>query len=451
MPRKRHHIQSLKPFSVTSPAQASASDRPPASVNERLANLRRAGPVPTGVSIPAQAAAAAPSLPPAIREVLQLPEAPAPLPRRRPVRQRFDHEGRRLPAGPAPPRSWLSRGSDASSRIPPPPPVASSALFQSRTVLPCVYWPAPGSLVDLALRRLARDWEVHRLYSRHLLYYLPDHLKPPLMRCLGVVGPGITIADLRAILLPPPPDGYEDGGDGSNDSPEDCRVSCLDLSGSVGRSLKLIPLSRLLFPPIRETEAEAVQDSWDAAEPIPCPPRTLLPTLTHLSLALDTKAGQDEASWRQLLALATKVSSTLTHLSLAFWPSPRLNASRPTPGALSSSFPTTTDSDDWDEALLVLRQLSKRLYRLEFLDLTGCAPWFRALKLESEHDFVDWVWAWGRVSLLRLYSGWPLEADASPSDRVAQREVADLARSIERHIVSKRAGKSMFITVERDD
>ncbi|RCI09677.1 hypothetical protein L249_3789 [Ophiocordyceps polyrhachis-furcata BCC 54312] len=426
MPRKRHNVQSLKPFTVNSPAQAPKPDRPPASVNERLANLRREASVATGSSSSIQPAA--PSLPPAIREVLQLPEVPAPLPRRRPAR-RFDNEGRRLPAGPAPPRSWLSRGADVnSSPRPPPPAVARSAL-----ALPDVYWPAPDSLVDLTLRRLARDWEVHRAYSQHILFYLPDHLKPALMRCLGVAGPGITVTDLKAILLPP----SDERGDGL---PWDRQISCLDLSGSIGRCLSLNALSRLLFPRIRETEgAESVQDSWDAAESIPSPPRSLLPNLTHLSLALDSKAGQGDISWRQLLALASKISSTLTHLSLAFWPTPRLSAAR---------IDATTDGDDWAETLLVLKSLSRKLYRLEYVDLTGCAPWFRALKLESGHDSVDWVSSWGRISLLRLYSGWPLD---SSSDRVARREVADLAKSIERHIVSKRAGKSMFITVERDE
>ncbi|KAF4587370.1 hypothetical protein GQ602_004063 [Ophiocordyceps camponoti-floridani] len=414
MPRKRHHIQSLKPFSVISPVQASAPDRPPASVNERLANLRRASSVGSGV--PSTVAPAAPSLPPAIREVLQLPEAPAPLPRRRPARQRFDHEGRRLPAGPAPPRSWLSRGSDVRSRLSLSSPAVSAALGQDGTGLPGVYYPASGSLVDLALRRLARDWEIHGVYSRHLLYYLPDHLKPALMRCLGTTGPGVTIADLKAMLLPPPPDGEEDDGDSLQR-----QVSCLELSGSIGRSLALKSLSSLLFPRM-EPETETVQDSWDA-EPIYHPPRTLLPHLTHLSLSLDGKARPEDVSWRQLLSLSSKLSSTLTHLGLAFWPPPRLNAAAPQG---SSSCPAS--NDDWDEAPLVLRQLSRRLYRLEFLDLTGCGPWFGALKTESGHDSVDWVWAWGRVSVLRLYSGWMLGADAAPEERVARREVGDLAR-----------------------
>ncbi|RDA96094.1 hypothetical protein CP533_1710 [Ophiocordyceps camponoti-saundersi (nom. inval.)] len=302
------------------------------------------------------------------------------------------------------------------------------AVTRSALTMPDVYWPAPGSLVDLTLRRLARDWEVHRAYSRHILFYLPDHLKPALMRCLGVAGPGVTVADLKAILLPPP-DGYEDG------SLWDRQINCLDLSGSIGRCLSLNALSRLLFPRSRGTEeAEAVQDSWDASESIPSPPRSLVPNLSHLSLAIDSKAGSDDISWRPLLAFASKLSPTLTHLSLAFWPTPRLNAAR---------IDATTNDDDWAETLLVLKSLSRKLYRLEYLDLTGCSPWFRALKLQSGHDFVDWVSTWGRVSVLRLYSGWPLDLS---SDRVARREVTDLAKSIERHIVSKRAGKSMFIT-----
>ncbi|PHH91645.1 hypothetical protein CDD83_10862 [Cordyceps sp. RAO-2017] len=454
MPRKRQQARSFKPFSVTAaPAPAPSADKPPASVNQLLANLRRASAAP---SAPAPVPASGPSLPPTIREVLRLPETPAPLPRR-PPRQRFDDRGRRLPAGPAPPRSWVSGApagatSDGSPR-------ASARLGLSgpaRTALPVAYLPARGSLIDLALRRLALDWELHRVYNQYHLDAVPSHLKPALIRYVSVAR-GVTTSDLKAVLLPAGGGGaygeedeeVEELGPHSASNPQ---VSCLDLSGSLGRSLSLRGLSRLLFPPSRRPNGpEAVRDAWDAADPVPSPPRTLLPNLTHLSLALDPCAAGD-VPWKQLLALSLKLS-TVTHLSLAFWPVPCLTPPLPasiqdagrSPGAARLSA-----DRDWSEALLVLKMLSKRLYRLEYLDLTGCVSWFDALAMESGHDRVDWVWSWGKISHLRLFTGWTPDEDAPPSEQLAHREAASTARRVERHIIAQRAGRALPMTVERD-
>ncbi|KAM4056945.1 tafazzin [Hirsutella rhossiliensis] len=461
MPRKRPQVKSFKPNPVASSAQSSApsasadKNRAPASVNQLLANLRRAS---TASSAARPVPTPAPSLPPAIREVLQLPETPAPLPRRA-ARQRFDEHGRRLPAGPAPPRSWLSKeyAETAAERH---PGRSSRVTFPgpAQATLPGAYMPAPGSFIDILLRRLALDWEAHRVYNQYHLYSLPSHLKTALIRYIGVAAEqGASVADLKVILLPPA-GAYSDDDDDhtGRESTWNCEISCLDLSGSIGRSLQPKDVSRLLFPLTTETGSEQVKDSWDAADPIPSPPRVLLPNLTHLSLALDPTTGQD-ASWKQLLALSSKLSA-VTHLSLAFWPAPCQH--RPRQHSFVAPFggpespeggPRDSMDGDWSETLLVLRLLSRNLYRLEYLDLTGCVSWFEALKLENGHDFVDWVWAWGKLGVLRLYAGWTPGEDALPSERLAHGEAAKMARSIERHIVAKRAGKAMFITVEHDE
>lgn len=314
--------------------------------------------------------------------------------------------------------------------------------------------PAPGSFIDVLLRRLALDWDIHRVYNQYHLFSLPSHLKPALIRYIGVAAEqGVSVADLKTILLPPAEacDDQEPGREYTWNS----EVSCLDLSGSIGPSLQPRDVSRLLFPPNPGAGPEPIKDSWDAADPAPGPPRVLLPNLTHLSLALDPTAGRD-ASWNQLLALSSKLSA-VTHLSLAFWPAPCRNralqqwsvAPLQGPGSSEAGAHESTDGD-WSEALLVLRQLSRKLYRLEYLDLTGCASWFEALKLENEHVSIDWVGAWGKVGVLRLRAGWTPGEDAQAWERLAHAEAIKMARSIERHIITKRAGKAMLITVEHD-
>ncbi|CAM1511521.1 Fc.00g090340.m01.CDS01 [Cosmosporella sp. VM-42] len=434
------------------------TDKPQKSVNELLANLRRIAIGPSAASSQPAVSATTPSVPPAIREILQLPETPAPAPRR-PVRQRFDGQGRRLPAGPPPPRSWVARrlvegrapngSSSRSTRL--------SPLGLAEAILPGTYLPARGSLIDIVLHKLACDWEFHRVYNQYHLYFVPDHLKPALIRFIGIASEeGLSLNDLRTILLPPP-DTFDDGDEVESLTSSNTEVTYLDLSGCIGRSMKLKDVSELLFPAREQSDTVEPQDTWDTAESIPSPPRALVPNLTHLSLALDPRYASF-VSWKQLLAFSPKLS-TVTHLSLAFWPDPCL-----TPGARRSSVVTPQGNipyggtniyshsidHDWSEALLVLRMLSKNLYALEFLDLTGCAPWFKALMAESEHDHVDWVGNWGKITELRLFTGWRPGEHAPPSDQSSYLEAVEMARNVERHIRATRAGQGRFIIVERD-
>lgn len=112
----------------------------------------------------------------------------------------------------------------------------------------------------MALRRLARDWELQRVYNQHHLFFLPSHLKPALMRHVGAaVRQGLTVADLRAMLLPPT-GAYAGDASSDADATDVTDVTCLDLSGSVGRSLGLRELSRLLFPPTGAAGSELLRD-----------------------------------------------------------------------------------------------------------------------------------------------------------------------------------------------
>jgi hypothetical protein len=118
--------------------------------------------------------------------------------------------------------------------------------------------------------------------------------------------------------------------------------------------------------------------------------------------------------------------------------------------------------DDWAEAVLVLRRLSRALYGLQYLDLTGCGAWTPALWVSSPGagdddaggdaggggDTVDWTGAWGKISTLVMYPGYKLAEDAAPAERARYWELVDYARRLERHVRSRRAGKGRFITVE---
>lgn len=301
------------------------------------------------------------------------------------------------------------------------------------------------------------DWDLHQVYNKYHLFFIPNHLKPALIRLVSMgSAQGLSMEDLKTILLPPS-DGYEQEDlDSFNTSYQ--ALTYLDLSGAIGQSLKLKEVGDLLFPTRQTPVLEEPQDSWDATETNFSLPQALLPNLTHLSLAV-SPAHAERASWKQLLALAPKLSA-VTHLSLAFWPDPCF-----TPGARYSSMTspqgrnipyggTTLYSHsidhDWSEALLVLRMLSRLLYKLEFLDLTGCSSWFKALTLAAEQDFVDWSGYWGKITVLRLRSGLAPDQDSLPSERQAHREAAEMAARVEKHIVSMRAGKGRIITVERD-
>lgn len=96
----------------------------------------------------------------------------------------------------------------------------------------------------------------------------------------------------------------------------------------------------------------------------------------------------------------------------------------------------------------MLRRLSKTLYGLEYLDLTGCGDWYSALWSTSWQDAVDWVGDWGKMSTLLMYPGYQLADDAGAADTAKYWEIVQNAERVERHITGKRAGRGRFITVE---
>lgn len=261
-----------------------------------------------------------PTLPPAIRSILQLPEAPPLRPRR--------HD--RRTAGPPAPRSWLSAASRSASLR----KMQQYDELRSRDhrPLPGQRLPEPGSLMDVVLKQFALDWEFQREYNHYFLYELPTHVRMSLVAYLSLLRPdGVSLDDLRVLLLPPvddpdsaPPTHAPLPPNLANDT-----LTHLDLTNALSHPLFTLPsLSRFLFPP--SSSPSPPQDSWEDDDPPTTTlslPTTLLPALTHLSLEIPPSRPCPAASWRHLLAFVSRAPH-LTHLSLAFWPRPCL-----TPGA----------------------------------------------------------------------------------------------------------------------
>ncbi|KAI0176060.1 hypothetical protein GGR52DRAFT_342850 [Hypoxylon sp. FL1284] len=471
MPKKRHQTKYSKPPSVappvlsTSSSSRDATEKHDRSVNRLLADLRRTslnqnGTQNNGGGNNNNFAVATPTVPPSIRQILQIPETPVPAPRR-PLRR--DANGRLVPPGPPPPRSWISLALSRHA----PPNLAEISLSDTRLQhwsLPGAYTPASASLVDQALRRMALDWDQQRLWHRFYLYTLPSRLRMALLTYVSAYyGPGLSAKDLRLVLAGPPD---EELAEYEIDKPDfgilNGDVRYLDLGGSVGRAVTVKELGELLFPP-EPIALVDLQESWDAPEPVSGPTK-LLPNLTQLSLAIDPGTSPS-ISWKQLLALAGKLP-TLTHLNLSGWPEPSMTPNAkfakifsPTTGRsvqYSGLGPYSHSLDgDWSESILILNRLSKALYSLEYLDLTGCGDWLPALIKEYDGDltvdFVDWVNNWGKITMLRLCSGYAMPG--AHSKRGHHERIAgwiESATAVEKHIRAQRSGKGRWITVEKD-
>ncbi|KAK8079857.1 tafazzin [Apiospora hydei] len=458
--KKRYQSQYAKPPSTAPPSLslsrgASSQTNP---VNDILSDLRRSNLNSAGASHASLLPQNAPSVPPAIRHIFQIPDTPAPAPRRP---QRRGPNGRRVPPGPPPPRSWLAL---SQSRHAPSAHQHPAASHIQNWPLPGAYYPDDGSLVDITLRHMATDWVTQRDWNRFYLYTLSGGMRSALLHYVSTLHEdGISAADIRLVLGGPPESElaeYELEKPDVNKLNKD--IFHLDLTGSIGKSLSLKSLTDLLFVTTRQQQGEVeVQDSWDAPELI-SEPTKLLPNLTHLSLAMSPNS-TSSASWKQLLTLASKLP-TLTHLNLSGWPAPSLTPNAmaakvvsPVTGRAANYGATNHYShildDDWSEAVLILRKLSKALYSLVYLDLTGCGDWFPALRKEAEGESstssVDWASDWGKIEVLRLCSGYV----ADPDSTAHLSRLWDWKRQavvVEKNIRSQRAGRGRFITVEMD-
>lgn len=219
----------------------------------------------------------------------------------------------------------------------------------------------------------------------------------------------LTYARLKDILVLPE---QSDGGNIDFDVEEHNESFFrLDVSGAMGHSLTFKQLTELVQKPDQPNEVSP-DLSWE--EGISQSLSSPIPFLTHLSLSHPSPA----ISWTRLIAF-TKHTPTLTHLSLAFWPVPTLTPNSNTTVMASryakdvqyggTNYYSHSLDGDFREAAEVLRRLAARLHSLEYLDLTGCADWVRALRWVgdgSEGDRgIDWGTQWVKLQVLKVHSG----------------------------------------------
>ena len=401
---------SLSPSSKTKDVRSLGSkEQPPGdSVNDRIQRLRisqGASPSLPGSQIgrlPLQAlgSVGGPSLPPSLRSILQLPDAPPPRPR-----PGLRVTGRaRGPAGPAPPVSWTRVREQAAGNRPRNRRILPGGTGAKIEQLPGIFFPTHGSLIHTALKALALNWDWHVQYDQYYLATIPIRYKEALLSCIARYSPtGTDKAGLVLLFLNETELEDATGVDG---------LTHLDLATSIGHRLKLKQLKDLIggkTEAVGEETSDVLPESWDTPHLLNSPsglPR--FHSLTHLSLSHPSNG----VTWKGLLDLAPELA-TITHLSLAYWSTPTMSpnsatAYRETPqGNVSfgaSNFYSGYDND-WTEAASILRRLSKSTYCLKWLDLTGCFPWVQALN----SGMIDWCGTWRALETIKIGQGYILE------------------------------------------
>lgn len=420
------HALSLSKSSTT----ANQHEQVERSVNDLIRESRRLQLRNEPRSPPPQNAA---SIPPSLRAVLDLPPPPPPPVPRLGARVSGPSRLRRIP-GPPPPRSWLkdSIHAPASYRTTADGENIAHRIQVRTSNLPDGSFPSAGSLQHLILKKIASNWEWHAQNDDDCLELLPTNLKETLLSYIAVYNDAPS-SPLRLLF----PD--------ANVSEDRAEVRRLDLSNGLGLWTTCKQLERSLLVkqvPIEKAKPSTAgnedlssyaPDSWDAADDsddaisatISAGPRFIhnFPNLRHLSLAI-SPANAKAASWSSLLSLAAQLR-TLTSLSLAYWPQPTFTpnaASTRTvihsPGArpvvYGGSDMYTAYDNDWREAAGILRTLSKSLYCLKWLDVTGCGDWFAALQwiptssnaLSSDKYGPEWNGGWRGLERVVLEVGW---------------------------------------------
>lgn len=295
--------------------------------------------------------------------------------------------------------------------------------------LPGSFLPTHGSLLHMTLKALAMNWDWHMQYDQYYLATIPVRYKEALLSYVALYSDsGMNRAGLEVLFLDDTELEDATGVEG---------LTHLDLSTSIGHPLQLKQLKDILAAkktvPTGEEPSNVVPDSWDTPDLLASP--SGLPkfySLTHLSLAHPNNS----ATWKTLLDLAPYLT-TITHLSLAYWPNPTMSpnsatAYRETPqgnvNAGASNFYSNFDND-WTEAASILRRLSKSAYCLKWLDLTGCFPWVQALT----YDQIDWFGAWRALETIKIGQGYIPDCFHGDAAETAWRDVYKASVSTDNH------------------
>ncbi|RJE24958.1 tafazzin [Aspergillus sclerotialis] len=478
MPKKRQKTTFSKPINTahhtlsssssdhhqnarSSPSTSSSTTDQP-SVNDLINHLRRTQVSFTGGRVNQPKFVAPRSVHPSLRNVLEVPDTPPPRPR--PNAHRIEVGGRRLrrAPGPPPPDSWLAGSSNSRDEddLPDSPLVTTAyperKIFYRLDRLPGATFPAQNALLHLVLKAMALNWTWHVEYDGQFLGLLPSQIKVLLLSYIAIYARGQPLGRLMRGLAPL----FQNATDTGNEDQDgdhlyqdtDLGISRLDLGGAIGHWITFKQLTKELIMPQKQGSAstqrkgkDAVPLSWEEeyenetdfapgaeiALPKSASKCLRFENLRFLSLAHPNPAS---ASWKSLLDLLSHLS-TLTHLSLAYWPVPTftpnaMNARvrHPTQRSLSFAY-SATDSysaleNNWAGAASVLRMLSRVTYCLKWLDLEGCEDWIPALNYTHEESpseegvasprsmGPEWNGSWRNIEYVRLGPGYLPQVDA---------------------------------------
>lgn len=457
MPKKYKNRALLTKPSSSAPSNLASTKAPShhgettkLTVNELIKESRRVKGDQNTVDMSSLSA----SLPPSVRVALNIPAPAAPTP---PNQLRGPARFRRIP-GPPPPQSWLSQSrhapDDQRLTITKLRWLRARIQQQSSCLPGVVNLPSIRSLEHLAYTRMATNWNWHAYHDHRYLSMLPVASRITLLSYLAVYHESNTDNPLP-LLFPP-----------DCDSDELDAVIRLDLTNSLGtwatmrkieKELIVLKSSNVSAGKANKREADSVPDSWDDEQTqnilgsIPATVQSNLrfPNLKHLSLACNPASSREPPSWGSLIGLTSYLPG-LTSLSLAHWPTPTytpnaakgrvkiFDSARPSiPAQLYGGTEVYTAFDgNWREAAGILRSLSRNLYCLTWLDLSGCVPWLLALTWKDEDDVqcgADWNGSWRNISTLVLAVGWLPGREANSEDDLSSYSSSsiDSTRAIE--------------------
>ena len=284
----------------------------------------------------------------------------------------------RIP-GPPPPRSWIVSNEDRQEHIERPESV--QRYPRSSTHLMGGRLPECSSLSYQTMKAIAVNLDVHIEYDRFYLSSLPPSIKCRLLNFIARYGPelGVSAVGIRRLFASPAEAGLGDAS-GSQE------VEDLDLTGSMGRALSFKDLGKIWRK--RSKEQRGIQkiggevaESWEQEldvgnlnlnDPL------RFPQLTRLSLGNPSTT----VSWNDLLGFSKHLGA-LTHLSIAYWPSPRLPQTDAMQYKGESSSVSGTDNSKEDrearDAAVILKTLSRNTPCLEWISLAACHLWMDSL------------------------------------------------------------------------
>lgn len=282
-------------------------------------------------------------------------------------------------SGPPPPRSWIVSNEDRQEYIDRPESV--QRYPRSSTHLMGSILPGCASLSYQAMKAMAINLEVHIEYDHFYLSTLPISIKCRLLNLIARCGPevGVSAVGMRRLFASPAEARLGDAS-GSQE------VEDLDLTGSMGRAISFKDLAKIWRRKSKEQGAKQEQDSeivetWEQelgvgnlslSDPL------RFPQLTRLSLGNPSTT----VSWNDLLGFSKHLGA-LTHLSLAYWPSPRLPQTDAMQYRSEWSSLGGTDSSKEDrearDAAVILQTLSRNTPCLQWISFAACHVWMESL------------------------------------------------------------------------